>query len=252
MELVFMIDACTRSNCRSVTVVTPLYPYARQDKKDRPRVPISAKVVADILQDVGTTRLITMDLHAAQIQGFFRIPVDNIYAINHICAYLETFTKPDSHILVSPDNGGSKRIDAYSKRLGLRSVIMHKSRDHSKPSVVTKSILVGATDDIEGKIAVIVDDMLDTGGTIIRACETLSSFGLASVVVVVTHGIFSGPAVEHLQGCEAITQVVVTNTLPMEGFKESFPKLHVVDVSGFFGDVLSCIFTGDSVSKFFE
>lgn len=251
MELVFMIDACTRSNARSVTVVTPLYPYARQDKKDRPRVPISAKVVADILEDVGTNRLITMDLHAAQIQGFFKIPVDNIYAINEMCAYLSTFVNPEEYVLVSPDNGGSKRVDAYSEKLHLRSVIMHKSRDHTKASVVTKSILVGDVDDLEGRTAIIVDDMLDTGGTMVRACETLAEFGLTKIIVVITHGILSGPAVERLEGCEAITEVVTTNTLPMEPYKE-FSKLKVIDVSHFFASVIECIFTGDSVSKFFE
>lgn len=250
MELLTMIDACKRSNARSITVVIPFYPYARQDKKDQPRVPITAKLVANMIEMAGATRVITMDLHAAQIQGFFNIPVDNIYAINLMVSYLRDFVTAESHILISPDNGGVKRIEAYAEKLKIKYLIMHKSRDHTLSSVVHKSTLIGDTEGIESMTGVIVDDMIDTGGTMVRGIEELMRFGIKSFILVITHGVLSGPAVERLMGCDAIKEVVVTNTLPMDCFPE-FTKLKVIDVSSLFGDILDRIRTGSSVSELF-
>lgn len=250
MELLAMIDACRRSDAKSIAVVIPFYPYARQDKKDQPRVPITAKLVANMIEMAGATRVITMDLHAAQIQGFFNIPVDNIYAINVMVDYLRTFAKPETHILISPDNGGVKRIEAYAEKLKLNYLIMHKSRDHTGSSKVDKSTLIGDTEDLSSKTAIIVDDMIDTGGTMVRGIEELATFGITSVILVVTHGILSGPAVKRLMECETIKEVVVTNTLPMDCFP-TFTKLRVIDVSKLFGEILHRIFVGKSVSELF-
>ena len=248
MELLAIINACNLSSSNSITVVIPLYPYARQDKKDQPRVPITSKMAATMLEVMGATRVITMDLHSAQIQGFFNIPMDNLYNINLMVTHLRKTTDPSTHIIVSPDNGGAKRAEAYAEKLKMKHLIMHKARDHSKSSVVTSSTLVGDTTDIKGKIAIIVDDMIDTGGTIVRAVESLKPFGIEQVILVATHGIFSGPAVERLMGCEMIKTVLVNNTLPMDCFPD-FDKLEVIDISQFIGDTLDRIFNGGSVSE---
>ena len=251
MELLAIIQACKLSNARSITVVIPFYPYSRQDKKDKPRVPITAKLVANMITMAGATRVITMDLHAAQIQGFFDIPVDNIYAINLMIDSLRKNVSSETHILVSPDNGGAKRIEAYSKKLKIKSLIMHKNRDHSKSSVVENSTLIGDTSDINDKIAIIVDDMIDTGGTIVKAVEELCKFGIKKVWLVATHGIFSGEAETKLMKCDVIERIYISNTLPMDCFS-TFDKIFVVDVSNVLGETLQRIFSGKSVSDLFD
>jgi len=253
MELKLIIDACRRSNARSITVVVPSYPYARQDKKDQPRVPITASLVARELEGVGATRVITFDLHSAQIQGFFQIPMDNLYAIDLLVTRLkkpDLGVSPDTHVLISPDNGGSKRVDAYAEKLKLSSLTRDKRRDHRGESVIVKSHLVGDLSLLKDKEAIIVDDMIDTAGTMVTCVEELVAQGIRSVILVITHGIFSGPGVTRLMECPHIRKVICTNTLPMDF--PGFDKLEVVDISEMVGDVLECIYTGKSVSKFFS
>ena len=252
-ELKQLIDASRRSNARSITVVIPCYPYARQDKKDQPRVPIAAKMVADELTLHGATRVITFDLHSAQIQGFFNIAVDNLYAIDLLVERLkqpDMGISPATHVLISPDNGGSKRVDAYAEKLKLPWLTRDKRRDHRGESVIMESHLVGDVSLLSGKEAIVVDDMIDTAGTMVTCVEELVAQGITSVILVITHGIFSGPGVERLMGCPYIRKVICTNTLPMDF--PGFTKLEVVDISEMLGDVVECIFTGQSVSQFFS
>jgi len=250
MELLLLMDACKRSNAKSITVVIPCYPYARQDKKDRPRVPISSKLTADILELAGATRVVTVDLHSAQIQGMFSRPVDNLYAIGIMSDYLKTIMDPFTDVLVSPDNGGSKRIEAYAARLSLPHLIMHKSRDYSKESHVMKSIIIGEVDDLVGKRAIVVDDMIDTGGTMLKCFDSLKEAGIKSVILVVTHGIFSGDGARRIQESSMVEKVIATNSLPMDF--PGFDKLTVIDLGPLLADVVRCIFSGGSVSKFFD
>lgn len=253
MELKCLISACRLSNARSITVVIPNYPYARQDKKDQPRVPITASLVAKELELAGATRIITFDLHSAQIQGFFTIPVDNLYAIELLVGRLQEpdlGISPATHVLISPDHGGSKRADAYAEMLKLPWLTRDKRRDHVGESTILKSHMVGDLSLLMGKEAIVVDDMIDTAGTMVTCVEELVAQGIRSVILVITHGIFSGSGVERLMGCPHIRKVICTNTLPMDF--PGFDKLEVVDISDMVGDVLECIFTGKSVSKFFS
>ena len=258
METLILIDACRRSNAKSITLLMPCYPYARQDKKDAPRVPISAKLMANMFTSAGVNRMISLDLHASQIQGFFDIPFDNLYAINIISLYLEETLfhsmcqaeRQKRYIFVSPDNGGAKRIIAYSKRFNINNVIMHKQRDYSKSSKVDKVILVGEFD-LKGKTAIIVDDMVDTMGTIVKASDNLVEHGIERIIVVVTHGILSGPALQRVNDCDNIEKVIVTNTLAQDANAELCPKLEIVDITRMLCDVVLCIRRGDSISTMF-
>lgn len=259
METLILIDACHRSNAKSITLIMPCYPYARQDKKDAPRVPISSKLVANLLTTAGVSRMISLDLHASQIQGFFDIPFDNLYAITLLSEHFEKYLfknmsqeeRNDKYVFVSPDNGGAKRIMAYSKRFNINNVIMHKQRDYSKSSKVDKVILVGGFN-LKNKTAIIVDDMADTMGTVVKASETLVENGIKDIIVVVTHGILSGPALERINTCDNISRIIVTNTLPQDANQEKCPKLDVVDITPLLCDVVMCIRSGESISQMFE
>lgn len=259
MEALILIDACRRSNAKSITLLMPCYPYARQDKKDAPRVPISSKLIANMFTTSGIDRMISLDLHASQIQGFFDIPFDNLYAITLLSEHFEKHLfknmtdqeKNDKYVFVSPDNGGAKRIMAYSKRFNINNVIMHKQRDYSTSSKVDKVILVGGFD-LKNKTAIIVDDMADTMGTVVKASDTLIENGIKDIIVVVTHGILSGPALERINTCDNISRVIVTNTLAQEANQERCPKLDVVDITPLLCDVVMCIRTGESISHMFE
>ncbi len=259
METLILIDACRRSNVRSITLIMPCYAYARQDKKDAPRVPISAKLMANMYKQAGVNRMISIDLHASQIQGFFDIAFDNLYAINLLSDY---FTKnifkkmsqkqiQDIFIFVAPDNGGAKRIIAYSQRFKINNVIMHKQRDHSTQNKVDKTILIGNFN-INGKIALVIDDIVDTMGTMCKASEILIENGIKEIVVIATHGILSGPAIERINNCKHIKKVIVTNTLPQDKNMEKCDKLEVVDVTPLLCDVVLCILMGKSISNVFD
>jgi ribose-phosphate pyrophosphokinase len=258
IELICMINACKLSSCKSITVIIPCFPYARSDKKDTPRVPIVASLVTTILESIGVDRIVSMDLHAGQIQGFGRIPFDNLFAINlHIETLRNSLFKNltteqinEKYILVSPDNGGIKRIEAYAKRMNMSFVIMHKQRDYSQKSVVMNSMIIGDTK-LEGKIALILDDMIDTCGTMVSASNELQKHGTKKVIIIATHGIFSGPAMERINGCDAIEQVIVTNTLSQIENAKKCSKLVIVDTSGTFAEVIKRLIDGSSISELF-
>ncbi len=258
METLIMIDACRRSNAKSITLVVPCYPYARADKKDSPRVAIGAKMMANMYKQAGVNRVIAVDLHASQIQGFFDIACDNLYAIRLISDYfMETLFRDltlkevqEKYIFVSPDNGGAKRIDAYSSSFNINNVIMHKQRDHSAHSKVDKIILIGEFD-LSNKTAIVIDDMVDTAGTITKATDNLIAHGIKDIIIVFTHGILSGPAIDRINRCKNISRVIVTNTLPQEDNMLRCDKLEVVDISKLLGETIRRVMNGQSISDMF-
>ena len=260
MECLIIIDACKRSMAKSITLICPCFPYARQDKKDESRAPISAKLLANILEKAGINRLVVMDLHASQIQGFFDIPVDNIYSFPLIDSYFkETYFKDltleqiqQKYVLVSPDAGAIKRTLKFAKMMKLKAVFMHKERNYQISNTVDNMFIVGDPKDIEGKTAIILDDMCDTGGTLIKCANLLKESGAESVICGVTHGILSGPAIERLQKSDSITKMIVTNSLCQNKNKMSVDKLEVVDISGLLFKVISCILSGGSISNLFK
>lgn len=258
MELLITVDALRRSSVDEIWAVIPNYPYARQDKKDVSRAPISGGLLARLLEEAGVTRVITLELHASQISGFFRIPVDNLYAVKSISDYInQTLLQnlgPDDRkniVIVSPDAGGIKRMDNLAARLSLSTVIMHKSRNHQEKSMVTNTVLVGAENCVRGKKCLIVDDMCDTAGTIIKAAETLMEHGAASVSIVVIHGILSGPAIQRINSANFITDVYVTNSIPQEEHVKLCPKLRVIDISQVLAEAIKRLYTGESISGMF-
>ena len=242
MELLLLLDALKRSSTHRITAVIPYFAYARQDRKDKPRVPISAKLLADIIQKAGADRVLTVDLHSAQIQGFFDCPVDNIYALPVIYEYLKAKNIEDL-VIVSPDAGGVERARMLQNRLGGNLAIIYKKRP--APNVVETLDVIG---DVEGKNAVIIDDIIDTAGTIVAAAEMLKSKGAKSVIAACTHPVFSGPAIERLIKSE-IEEVIATNTIPLEG--KEFDKLTVLSVAELIGEAIKRINIESSVSSLF-
>jgi ribose-phosphate pyrophosphokinase len=246
MELLLMIDALRRASAARITAVIPYYGYAKQDKKTKGREPISAKVVANILKVAGAKRLVTMDLHAAQIQGFFDIPVDNLVAMPVLCNYLkkEGLCK-DRIVVVSPDAGGVHRAELFAKRLESSLAIVFKRRPEPDVSEVTD--IVG---DVKGKIAVIVDDMISTGGTLAKAAEAIKARGATQVYTVATHGIFAGDAVNVLEKSD-IEKVIITNTIPLNDL-DNHPKFVQLSIAQTFADTIARITTNRSVSALFD
>ena len=246
MELLLMIDALRRASAARITAVIPYYGYAKQDKKTKGREPISAKVVANLLKVTGAKRIVTMDLHAAQIQGFFDIPVDNLMAMPVLCNHLKKEGLCDEKIVVvSPDAGGVHRAELFAKRLNASLAIVFKRRPEPDVSEVTD--IVG---DVKGKIAVIVDDMISTGGTLAKAAEAIKARGATQVFTVATHGIFAGEAVKVLEDSD-IERVIVTNTIPLPN-AEAHPKFVQLSIAQTFADTISRITTNRSVSALFD
>ncbi len=246
MELLLMIDALRRASAARITAVIPYYGYAKQDKKTKGREPISAKVVANLLKVTGSKRIVTMDLHAAQIQGFFDIPVDNLMAMPVLCNYLKKEGLCDEKIVVvSPDAGGVHRAEIFAKRLNSSLAIVFKRRPEPDVSEVTD--IVG---EVAGRVAVIVDDMISTGGTLARAAEAIKARGATQVYTVASHGIFAGDAVDVLEH-SGIERVIVTNTVPLENV-EMHPKFVQLSIAQTFADAISRITTNRSVSELFS
>ncbi len=245
VELLLMIDALRRASAARITAVVPYYGYAKQDKKTKPREPISAKVVANLLKTTGTKRVVTMDLHAAQIQGFFDIPVDNLMAMPPLCNHLKREGLCDDRIVVvSPDAGGVHRAELFAKRLNSSLAIVFKRRPQPDVSEVTD--IVG---DVKGKIAVIVDDMISTGGTLAKAAEAIKARGATSVHTVATHGLFADNAIEVLSN-SVIERVIVTDTIPiLQPAGEKFVQLSIAQT---FADAIGRITTNRSVSELFS
>ncbi len=245
MELLLMIDALRRASASRITAVIPYYGYAKQDKKTKGREPISAKVMANILKVTGAKRIVTMDLHAAQIQGFFDIPVDNLMAMPTLCNYLKKEGLCDDNIVVvSPDAGGVHRAELFAKRLNSTLAIVFKRRP--EPDVNEVAEIVG---DVDGRAAIIVDDMISTGGTLDKAAQAIRQRGATRVLTVATHGIFAGEAVDVLES-SAIERVVVTNTVPFTNVS-LHPKFVQLSIAQTFADAISRITTNRSVSELF-
>ncbi|CCH60568.1 hypothetical protein TBLA_0D00610 [Henningerozyma blattae CBS 6284] len=242
MELLILIHACKTASVRRITAVLPNFPYARQDKKDKSRAAITAKLIANLLQTAGCDHIITMDLHASQIQGFFRIPVDNLYAEPSVLNYIKTKTDINNAILVSPDAGGAKRVASLADKLDLNFALIHKERQ--KANEVSRMVLVG---DVKGKSCLLIDDMADTCGTLVKACDTLLDNGAKEVIAIVTHGIFSGNAREKLQNSR-LSRIVCTNTVPVD---IDLPIVDQIDISPTLAEAIRRLHNGESVSYLF-
>lgn len=242
MELLLILDALKRSSAYRITAVIPYYAYARQDRKDKPRVPISAKLLADIIEKAGAHRVLTVDLHSAQIQGFFDIPVDNLFALPVIYRYIKE-KNLDNMVVVSPDAGGVERARKLANKLNADLAIIYKRRP--EPNVVETLDVIG---EINGKNAIIIDDMIDTAGTITSAAKMLIDKGAKSVIAACTHPVLSGPAVERLTN-SPISEVIVTDTIPVNNKK--FDKLTVLTVSNLVGEAIRRINIESSVSSLF-
>jgi len=247
MELLIMIDALKRSSAYRITAVIPYFGYARQDRKDQPRVPITAKLVADLITTAGADRVLTMDLHAGQIQGFFNIPVDHLYALPVLLEHINKRFAKDLKdvVIVSPDAGGVERARAFAKRLQTNLAIIDKRREGPNNAQVMN--IIG---DVEGKHAILLDDMIDTAGTIVQGAQACAEKGAKSVWAGCVHPVLSGPALERLQGSK-LTEVVVTNTIPLNGKDQQCPKLRVLSVAPLLGEAIKRIHGEESVSSLF-
>ncbi|MFY8084165.1 MAG: ribose-phosphate pyrophosphokinase [Rubrivivax sp.] len=246
MELLIMVDALKRASARRITAVMPYFGYARQDRRPRStRVPISAKVVANLMETVGIERVLTMDLHADQIQGFFDIPVDNIYASPVLLTDLKNKNYPEL-VVVSPDVGGVVRARALAKQLGCDLAIIDKRRPKANVSEVMHVI-----GEIEGRNCVIMDDMIDTAGTLVKAAEVLKERGAGRVYAYCTHPVFSGPAIERIAGSE-LDEVVITNTIPLTDAARSCGKIRQLSVAFLFAETIRRISDGESVTSLFS
>jgi ribose-phosphate pyrophosphokinase len=244
MELLLMIDALKRASASCITAVIPYYGYARQDKKVAPRVPISAKLVADMITLAGATRMITMDLHAGQIQGFFNIPVDNLYAAPVLLEYMRQHFLNDI-VIVSPDAGGVERARAFAKRLQADLAIVDKRR--SAPNEAKAMAVIG---DVEGKTAIILDDMTDTAGTLTEAAGVLMEQGAKEVHACCAHPVLSGPALERIEN-SALQSLVVTDTIPLKPQAARSEKIKVLSISRLVGEAIIRSYRGDSVTSLF-
>lgn len=246
MELLIMISACKYASAQRITALIPIYPYARQDKKDKSRAPISAKLVANMLTVAGADHIITMDLHASQIQGFFDLPVDNLFAEPAICKYIQEHINIDNAVIVSPDAGGAKRVTALADRLGTDFALIHKER--KKANEVASMVLVG---ECEGKEAILVDDIADTCGTICKAANKLLEAGATAVHACITHGLFSGNAISIINK-SSISSIIVTNTCPNKEKYARCAKIKVIDVAPIFAEAIRRTHNGESISFLFN
>jgi ribose-phosphate pyrophosphokinase len=247
MEQLIMVDAAKRASAKRITVVAPYYPYARQDKKHRGREPISARLVADLFKTAGAERIMSVDLHAAQIQGFFDGPLDHLFAMPLLMQHIRATTDLSNLVVVAPDMGRVRVADVWSDQLGVPLAIIHKRRDPRVPNQVSVHEIVG---DVSGKVCLIVDDMIDTGGTIVKAAEALRSNGAIDVIVAATHAVFSGPAVELLSSGD-LHRVIVTNTLPLPPEKR-FERLEVLSIAPLIARAIHEVFEDGSVTSMFD
>ncbi len=247
MEQLLMVDALKRASAKRVTVIAPFFPYARQDKKHKGREPISARLVADFFKAAGADRLMSVDLHAAQIQGYFDGPVDHLWALPLLADYVRTRVDRSTLTVVSPDAGRVRVADVWSDRLGAPLAIIHKRRDPNVPNQVKVHEVVG---EVAGRTCVLVDDMIDTAGTIVQAAEALRDNGAADVIVTSTHAVLSGPAVDRLKN-GPISEVVVTNTLPIPEDRQ-FPQLTVLSIAPLLARAIREVFDDGSVTSLFD
>jgi len=244
MQLLIIMDALRRASAKGITAVIPYYGYCRQDRKVKPRVPISAKLVADLITTAGANRVVSMDLHAGQIQGYFNIPVDNIFAAPVILNYIRSYIRNDL-VIVSPDAGGVERARAFAKRLNASLAIIDKRRE--APNEAEAMNIIG---EVEGKTAIILDDMVDTAGTLAQAAAALKSRGTSRIDACCTHPVLSGPAIERIEA-SPIQNLVVSNTVPLSDRAKSCKKITVLSVAELLGETIKRIYNSHSVSGLF-
>ena len=242
MELLLMIDAAKRASAKSIIAVVPYFGWARQDRKDKPRVSIAAKLVSDLLTTAGIDRLITMDLHADQIQGFFNVPVDHLYSSSVFVPYIESL-KLEDMVIASPDVGGAKRANGYAKYFHCPLVLCHKQR--MKANVVANMTIIG---DVVDKVVVLVDDMIDTAGTICKAADLMKERGARSVRCLSSHALMSGPAVERVNA-SALEEVIFTDSIPFDSAR--CEKVSVISIAELFANTISCINNNKPISNFY-
>ena len=241
MEMLLMLDAAKRASARHVTAVMPYFGWARQDRKDKPRVAIGAKLVANLLQTAGATRIMTMDLHADQIQGFFEVPVDHIFGSTIFIPYIKSLNLPNL-TMASPDMGGTKRANAYAKFLQAEVAVCYKQR--KKANVIEDMFLIG---EVAGRDVVIVDDMVDTAGTLCKAADIMMENGATSVRAIASHAILSGKAYERIENSK-LTELIVTDTIPLT---QKSDKIRVLSVAELFSDIINKVFNHESISNTF-
>ena len=241
MELLLMIDAAKRASAKSIIAVIPYFGWARQDRKDKPRVAIGAKLIADLLSVAGIDRLITMDLHADQIQGFFNVPVDHLYASTVFVPYVNSLNL-ENLVMASPDVGGSKRANSYAKHFGVPMVLCHKSR--AKANEIESMVVIG---DVKGKDVILVDDMVDTAGTITKAADLMIQQGATSVRAITSHAVMSDPASERVNGSK-LEEIIFTDSIP---FTKNCPKARVISIAGMFAETIRRVIENESISSQF-
>jgi ribose-phosphate pyrophosphokinase len=246
MELLITVDALKRASANSITAVVPHYGYSRQDRKSAPRTPITAKLVADMMTIAGCSRVVTMDLHAGQIQGFFNIPFDNIFASPVILDWVQKNLDPQNLITVSPDAGGVERVRYYAKRMNADLALIDKRR--TGPNVAEAMNVIG---DVNGKDCIIIDDMIDTAGTLVQAAKALRKNGAKKIYAASTHPVFSHPAIERIAACEELEAVIVTDTIPLSEEARKLDKIKVVTTADILAKAIHRTFNHDSVSSLF-
>jgi ribose-phosphate pyrophosphokinase len=246
MELLIIVDALKRASANSITAVVPHYGYSRQDRKSSPRTPITAKLVADMITVAGATRVVTMDLHAGQIQGFFNIPFDNIFASPVLLEWVQKNLDPKNLITVSPDAGGVERVRYYAKRMNADLALIDKRR--TGPNVAEAMNVIG---DVAGKDCIIIDDMIDTAGTLVQAAKALRKNGAKKIYAAATHPVFSDPAIQRLAECEELEAIIVTDTIPLSEAGRKLDKIKVVTVADILAKAIHRTFNHDSVSSLF-
>ena len=248
MEQLIMVDALKRASAKRITVIMPFYPYARQDKKHMGREPISARLIADMFKTAGADRIMTVDLHTAQIQGFFDGPVDHLLAHSQLCEYVSQKYGTEEVTVVSPDSGRVRVAEKWADSLGgVPLAFVHKTRDPLVPNQIKANRVVG---DVAGRTCILIDDMIDTGGTIAGAVRVLADAGAKDVVIAATHGVLSSPAVERLSTCGA-REVILSNTLPI-GPDKQFPQLTVLSIAPLLARAIRAVFEDDSVTSLFN
>jgi ribose-phosphate pyrophosphokinase len=246
MELLIMIDALKRASAGSIIAIVPYFGYARQDRKVKPRTPISAKLVADLISTAGADRVLSMDLHAGQIQGFFNVPFDHLYSLPVMIQYIRDRYRGEELVVVSPDAGGVERARAYSKRINATLAIIDKRRDRPNESEVMN--IIG---EVEGKTAILLDDMIDTAGTLTQAAEVVKKNGATRVVAAATHPVLSGPAISRIRE-SCLEEIIVTNSIQLNEQAQKCEKIKVLSVARLLAEAVKRIHHGDSISSLFE
>ncbi len=246
MELLIIVDALKRASANSITAVVPHYGYSRQDRKSAPRSPITAKLVADMMTVAGASRVVTMDLHAGQIQGFFNIPFDNIFASPVLIEHIQKNLSKEHLICISPDAGGVERVRHFAKKLSTELALIDKRR--TGPNVAEAMNVIG---DVKGKDCIIIDDMIDTGGTLVQAARALRKNGANKIYAAATHPVFSDPCIQRLAECEELEEVIVTDTIPLSEAARKLSKIKVVSTADILSKAIHRTFNHDSVSSLF-